>query len=173
MGLRMRDAHDSSDAATPDAQRTGIAAVLDSTAAMVRAESDHLDATLHALVNRLSSVPALSMQVFHRHGRLRRLIGDLPYINDLHRRTDPIEKLVISVGGRAYWLHAQGGSMSCGRNSGAFEQPGGAEELSFSEWATALFDDIARQNLVNHGSLLALRELVEQDRVSEAHLKED
>jgi hypothetical protein len=173
MGLRMCAAHDSSDAGTPDAQRTGIAAVLDSTSAMVRAESDHLDATLHALVNRLSSVPALSMQVSHRHGRLRRLIGDLPYINDLHRRTDPIEKIVVNVGGCVYWLHTQGGSMSCGKDSGTFERPSGSEQLSFSDWAAALFDDIAHQNLVNHDSLLALRQLVEQDRVGETHLKEE
>ncbi len=39
------------------------------------------------------------------------------------------------------------------------------EELAFSAWATALFDEIARQNLVNHESLVALRRLVEQDRV--------
>ena len=39
------------------------------------------------------------------------------------------------------------------------------EELSFSAWATALFDQIAQQNLVNHDSILALRHLVEQDRV--------
>ena len=63
-------------------------ASLDSSAAMVRAESDQLDATLHALVRRLSSVPGLMMTVSHRHGRLRRLIGDLPYINDLNRWSD-------------------------------------------------------------------------------------
>src|SRR5271169_418640 len=39
------------------------AAGFDSSSAMVRADSDYLDATLHALVKRLSSVPGLNMTV--------------------------------------------------------------------------------------------------------------
>ena len=38
------------------------------------------------------------------------------------------------------------------------------EELPFSAWANALLDEIARQNFVNHESLVALRHLVEHDR---------
>jgi hypothetical protein len=138
---------------------------LDLSAAMVRAESGHLDATLHALVNRLSSVPGLTMRVSQRHGRLRRLIGDLPYINDLHRRSDPIEEIVVVVNPNSYWLHAHHGSITCGRDVSSIERGDVKEELSFSAWATALFDQIAQQNLVNHDSILALRHLVEQDRV--------
>jgi hypothetical protein len=145
--------------------RARTTAGLDSSAAMVRAESDHLDATLHALVKRLSSVPGLKMTVSYRHGRLRRLIGDLPYVNDLHRRTDPIEELVVGVGGCSYWLRAERGAIHCGRETTTVASGQVLEQLSFSDWAPALFDDIARQNFVNHDSLVALRQLVEQDRV--------
>jgi hypothetical protein len=140
-------------------------ASLDSSSAMVRAESDHLDATLHALVRRLSSVPGLTMTVSHRHGRLRRLIGDLPYINDLHRWSDPIDKVDVVIGPSTYWLESDRGSIRCGRQLTSVERGEAKEELSFPAWANALFDEIARQNFVNHESMVALRHLVEQDRV--------
>ncbi len=145
--------------------RTEIGAGLDFSSAMVRAESGHLDATLHALIDKLSSVPGLNVGVFYRHGKLRRLIGDLPYINDLHRRTDPIDKIVVGVGPSSYWLHSQHGSIQCGRESASIEPGQIKEDLSFSAWATALFDEIAEQNFVNHDSMMALRHLVERDRV--------
>jgi hypothetical protein len=135
--------------------------VLDTSAALVRAESDHLDATLHALIMRLSSVPGLQVTVSYRHGKLRRLLGDLPYINDLSKRTGPIHRLVVAIGPSSYWVDARHGSIRCGRD----EQGEVSEELTFSAWATALFDEIVRQNLINYESMVALRRLVEQDRV--------
>jgi hypothetical protein len=149
----------------PEDMSRGAAARLDSSSAMVRAEADHLDATLHALVTRLSSVPGLQMSVSYRHGKLRRLFGDLPYINDLNRRTSPIQRVVIAVGPYSYWLHSDLGSIRCGRDA-ISAQPGQViGELTFSVWAKTLSDEIARQNLVNHDSLVALRHLVESDRV--------
>ncbi len=136
---------------------------LDTTAAMVRAESDHLEATLRALVTRLSSVPGLNLTVSYKHGRLRRLLGDLPYINDLNRRTGPIRKIVVDVGAHSFWLQSEGGSLRCGREPGSAGAGQMNEELPFTIWAKALFDDIARQNLVNHDSMVALRRLVEHD----------
>jgi len=150
---------------TDEKARANTGASLDRSSAMVRAESDHLDATLHALVRKLASVPGLTMTVSHRHGRLRRLIGDLPYINDLHRWTDPIDRVDVAVGPSAYWLRADFGSLSCGRALTSLGRREDEQELSFSVWATELFDEIARQNLVNHESMVALRRLVELDRV--------
>jgi hypothetical protein len=150
---------------TDEDVRTSTGAGLDFSSAMVRAESDHVDATLHALVKRLSSVPGLTMTVSYRHGKLRRLIGDLPYINDLHRRTDPVHKIVVAVGPCSYWLNSDHGSIKCGREITSVERGQVKEELSFSVWATTLFDEIAQQNFVNHESMAALRHLVEQDRV--------
>lgn len=146
--------------------RTNTGAGLDFSSAMVRGESRHLDATLHALVRRLSSVPGLKMAVSYRHGKLRRLLGDLPYINDLHRQTDPVHTIVVVVGPCSYWLRSEDGSIKCGREITSIVPPQvKEEELSFPVWATTLFDDIAQQNFVNHDSMLALRHLVEQDRV--------
>lgn len=145
--------------------RSNAAAEVAVSSAMVRAESDHLDATLNALVTRLASVPGLALTVSHRQGRLRRLIGDLPYINDLHRSGDPVREVVVAVGPCSYWLHSDHGAIRCGTEVTSLERGQVKEELAFSAWATALFDEIARQNLVNHDSLVALRRLVEQDRV--------
>jgi hypothetical protein len=139
---------------------------LDTSSAMVRVESDHLDATLHALIKRLSSVPGLEVVVSYRHGRLRRLIGDLPYLNDLHRRSDPVEKITVAVGPRSYWLRSELGLIHCGRRAESIDPGARSEELSFAAWAGALFDDIAAQNFVNHDSTVALRHLVEHDRAS-------
>jgi hypothetical protein len=134
---------------------------LDSTAALVRGESDHLDTNLEALVDRLSAVPALDISVRRRHGRLRRLLGDLPYLNDLQRRTAPIDRLAVSAGSCAYWLESEPGRIRCWTESSG----GASEELSFAAWATKLVGEIAQQNLVNHASLVALRHLVVHDQV--------
>jgi hypothetical protein len=139
-------------------------AELDSSAAMVRAESDHLDATLRGLVIRLSTVPGLKLTVSYRQGKLRRLIGDLPYVNDLNRKTGEVEEIVVEVGSCSYLLRSGHGRIECRRELTGEREPT-TEELSFSDWATMLFDAIARQNLVNHESMVALRHLVEQDRV--------
>jgi hypothetical protein len=139
-----------------------VGAGLDSSSAMLRAEADHLEATLAALVTRLSSVPGLDMTVSYRHGALRRFFGDLPYINDLNRQTGPIQRIEIIVGPDSYWLQSESGFIRCGRDASSAQ---GTEALTFSVWAKTLFDEIARQNLVNHDSLVALRHLVEHDRV--------
>jgi len=138
----------------------------DDSAAMLRAETAHLDATLHALATRLAAVPGLKLTVSARQGLLRRLIGDIPYVNDLQRRTSPIERLEVEIGATSYWLCVSHGSIKCGREPSP-TQPGPVDEqLSFAGWATALFDEIAEQNLVNHESMVALRRLVEQNRVN-------
>jgi hypothetical protein len=134
------------------------AAGLDSSSAMVRAAVGDVDAMLRALVARLSAVPGLAVSVSYHHGKLRRFLGDLPYINDLNRKAGPIEQIGVVAGPHTYRLHCDSGMLRCGRD------PGGAE-LSFSAWAKDLLAEIARENLVNHDSLVSLRQLVEHDRV--------
>lgn len=146
---------------------------LDSSSAMVRAESAQLKATLSALVTRLSSVPGLELTVSRRHGRLRRLIGDLPYVNDLHRSSDPIDRLVVSVARHTYSLHAHEDSIVCTRELDSIERGPVKERLTFSAWALALFDDISQQNFANHESLVALRHLVERDQVQVAESQKE
>jgi hypothetical protein len=132
---------------------------------MVRAESDSLDATLNALVKRLEGVPGLRVRVSPRPGTLRKLIGDIPYIGELGTRTAHVHEIVIDVGSSSYWLHASPGSIACGRTDRSGEHQPAEEELAFASWATALFDEIERRNLVNHDAMAALRRIVEQDRV--------
>ena len=138
---------------------------LDESSAMVRAEADHLDARLHALVQMMSSVPSLEISVSYRHGKVRGLLGDLPYINDLNRLTGSIQRIAIAVGRYVYWLNAKPGSIACGRDPISGRPEHVSEMLAFSSWAGALFDEIARDNVANHDSLVALRRLVEYDRV--------
>jgi hypothetical protein len=146
-------------------ERESPASGLDTSAALVRAEAEHLDATLHALVTRMGSVPGLRIRVTYRQGWLRRFLGDLPYINDANRRSGPIEAITVLTGGHAYWLHREGNVFRCGRSAIPPQTEPADQELPFSEWATALFEQIAQQNLINHDSLVALRQLVEHDRV--------
>jgi hypothetical protein len=146
--------------------RESLASGLDTSAALVRAEADHLDATLHALVTRLGSVPGLKLSVSYRRGRLRRFLGDLPYINDLNRRSGPIQRITVRTNGLTYWLHRDGNVFRCGRGPTIPQAAPADQELTFSEWAPALFEQIAQQNLINHDSLVALRQLVEHDRVA-------
>lgn len=132
--------------------------------AMVRAEASDLDATLAALVTRLQSVPGLDVKVSPRPGMLRKLIGDLPYIHELGTKSAHVHEVIVSLGTTSYWLHATHGAITCGRGDRESGQ-GPQEELPFTQWATALFDDIAQHNLVNHDAMAALRRLVEQDRL--------
>jgi hypothetical protein len=153
-------------AITDEDAPTSVADGIDTSSAMVRAEADHLDATLGALVQRLSAVPGLELSVSPRPGILRKLIGDLPYLNERRRRKTPVQRLVVTLGTSSYWLHANHGSIRCGRERRSAETGQiASDELPFRDWATALFDEIAQRNLVNHDSMVALRRLVEQDRV--------
>lgn len=150
------------------AEEPGIQApaAFDASAAMVRAESAELPAMVRALVQRLSSVPGLELSVARRHGRLRRLLGDLPYLNGLHRQADPIERIDVTVGASAYWLVAERSAIRCGRRGSTPGRGDREEELSFENWASSLFDVIAAQNSANLESVAALRRLVERDRLS-------
>src|SRR5271167_2764137 len=118
---------------------TSPGARLHTSSAMVRAESTELDATLRALAGRLSSIPGLPVVVSHRGGRLRRLVGDLPYVNDLHRSTNPIRRIAVTVGNGSYWLDAGDGTIRCGRRIDPVGHDAVAEELPFADWANALF----------------------------------
>jgi hypothetical protein len=157
--------HEAEDAAVAPEESVSGATGLDLSSAMVRAEADQLEARLRALLTRLSAVPGLELSVSYRHGRVRRLLGDLPYVNDLNRRTGPIERVVIVVGPCSYWLSSELGAIRCGRQAIPALSEQADQELTFSVWAKTLFDEIARRNIVNHDSLVALRQLVEHDQV--------
>jgi hypothetical protein len=152
------------DPSSDDAPRPSAASEFEESAARLRVEAADADALLHALVDRLDAVPGLTVTVTYRHGRVRRLIGDIPYVNDLHRRTDPIDRIVVTLGPVDYWVTAADGSVRCGADDRSAVRPGSGDDLPFGAWAERLFDDIVTQNHANQESLAALRALIEHDR---------
>ena len=132
----------------------------------MRAESDHAQATVHALVGRLSAIPGLDLRVFYGQGRLRRLLGDLPYLNELHRRADPIRRLEVSAAGTCYWLRCEPGAIHCGRELAPAHRAPVHEELPFASWAAELFAEISRQSHASQDAMSALRALVEHDQLN-------
>jgi hypothetical protein len=131
---------------------------------LLRSDWVHLDAVLHALVERLSEVPGLRMRVTYRHGTLRRVTGDIPFVNDLHRTSDPIRSIVVTVASSRYWVDVTEGSMQCGAESSTPPAGAGREIATFHDWADALFTDIARRNHLDPEMMAALRDLIEHDR---------
>jgi len=137
---------------------------LETSAAMLRFAVDDLDALLHALVERLGSVPGLKIEVDYGNGRVRRLIGDIPYLNDLHRTSDPINRMVVAIGVRSYWVESARGVLACGVDTRTAQWGLASNPLRFSAWADLLLGEIVSQNRVSHDSAEALRQLIEGDR---------
>jgi len=134
-------------------------------AALVRAEAEDLDVVLRALGDKLSDVPGLKVRVSYRQGRVRSLIGDLPYLNGVRRSRGCVRRIDVGMDGFSYWLesgsHAiRSGRVVAGRDRGAVE-----EELTVREWIASLLDEIARHNLAGYEAMTALRNLVELGRI--------
>ena len=137
---------------------------LETSAAMLRFDLADVDALLHALVERLSSVPGLKIVVSYRNGRLRRLIGDIPYVNDLHRSSDPIRRMAVTVGSGEYWVESKDGALACGVDTLTLQRGPATDPVPFPAWADLLLDEIVSQNHISHESAVALRNLIEGER---------
>ena len=133
-------------------------------AAELRAEMPSVDGMLHALVDRLSGIPGLAMSVSYRHARWRRLVGDIPFVNDLHRRADPIRNIAVTIGSIEYWLRATGGTVRCGTDTVVAGRGRTTEEIPFTRWAETLFAALVGETQVHRDAIVALRDLVEQNR---------
>jgi len=141
-----------------------VPADLETGAAMLRFDLEDLDALLHALVERLSSVPGLNIAVDYRHGRFRRLLGDIPYVNDLHRPSDPIRRIAVTIGTGEYWVQSTDGSLRCGIDRLTLQRGSATDALSFAAWADLLLEEIINQNHISNESAVALRNLIEGER---------
>ncbi len=141
-----------------------VPADLETSAAMLRFDLEDLDALLRALVERLSSVPGLRIKVNYGNGRVRRLLGDLPYVNDLHRPSDPIRRMVVTIGSSDYWVESTHGSLTCGVDRLTLQRGPVTDPLPFPVWADLLLDEIVSQNHISHSSAVALRNLIEGER---------
>lgn len=138
---------------------------LDESAAMLRYDSSSLDAMLRALVERLSGVPGLGMTVTHHQGPFRKFLGDIPYVNDLNRRSDPINSIVVVVGTTEYWLKNTNGKIHCGTNIPASPNGRVTTDKVFSSWAESLISDLTRENKTHCDAISALRDLTESGQL--------
>ena len=86
---------------------------LDAAAAALAANGSDLDLLVHRLAEKLAAVPGLDPVVTYRQPRWRRLLGDLPSVNDLHRRSHPIARLAVRVGTSDDVLETTRSSLSC------------------------------------------------------------
>lgn len=131
---------------------------------MLRSESADADAMLRSLADRLGAIPGLVVSVTRRRGKVRRLIGDLPYVDDLPRRAGPIEKIVVTVGGVDHWVLSVDGSLRFGTGTLVLGSDRAHNAGSFATWADGLLDAVVRQGRADHDALVGLRALIEQDR---------
>ncbi|MHB8319753.1 MAG: hypothetical protein ACYDEP_11095 [Acidimicrobiales bacterium] len=140
---------------------------LDESASLLRYESSSVDAMLHALVERFSCVPGLDMTVTHRHGKLRKVFGDIPYVNDLKRHTDPISSIVIKVGSTEYWVKNVKGILRFGVDSATSASETvttAGVDKSFSKWAESLISNLTSESKAHYEAISALRDLTERGR---------
>ncbi len=133
--------------------------------ALIRHESVDHDGFIEALIERLSSISGLQMVVKYPKGRVRKAIGDIPYLNDLHRSSDPISRLTVTVETVEYWVEPTGGSPWCGidtvtlaggRTSAIYELP---------SWTNLLLEDVIRHNHLDPESAASLHNLIRGERV--------
>ena len=138
---------------------------LDAAAASLRADVDQLDVLLRSLVDKLRAIPGLSPAVTYRRSRLRRILGDLPYVNDLYRRSSPIERISVTVADRAFELGATTSSITCSIESRAPSAARSVTVVSFSEWIKELMATIDERNRLAADSMAALQHLIVFDQV--------
>lgn len=136
---------------------------LDASGASLRADSAHLDLLLHSLVDKLRAVPGLELGISYRRSLFRRILGDLPYVNDLHRTSSPIESIRVTVGGSIFDLSATDSSITCSVSSRANRTP---TVMSFSAWIKQLMAAVDERNRIATDSLAALQDLIVFDRVT-------
>ena len=137
---------------------------IEHSAAMLRVEADDLDPLLRALAERLEAVPGLPVQVTKRHGRLRGLVGDLPYVERLHRRNDRVVRIVVTVGDDRHWVAREGTSLRCGVDRVAADKGAVTVYQSVPTWVGELVAAIDQRNSAEREAIAALRHLVEGGR---------
>jgi hypothetical protein len=132
---------------------------------LLRRESVDHDGFIDALIDRLSSVPGLQMAVKSHKGRVRRAIGDIPFVNDMHRSSDPIRSLRVSVGSSEYWVEPTTGSPWCGVDTVTVTRGRTTEIYELATWTDLLIEDVIRHKHLDPESAAALRSLIHGERV--------
>jgi hypothetical protein len=132
---------------------------------VINRESVDYDGFVDALIERLSSVPGLQLVVNSHKGRVRKLIGDVPYLNDMHRSSDPIRTLRVTVETAEYWVEPSSGSPFCGIDTVTTARGRSSEIFELATWTDLLLEDVIRYKHLDPESAVALRNLVHGERV--------
>jgi hypothetical protein len=132
---------------------------------LFRRESVDHDGFIDALIERLSSVPGLQMVVKTHKGRVRRAIGDIPYLNDMHKPSDPIRSLTVTVGTSEYWVEPTSGTPWCGIDTVTLTRGRTSETFELAPWTDLLLEDVIRNKHLDPESAAALRSLIRGERV--------
>jgi hypothetical protein len=125
------------------------------------------DAVLHALADRLSSVPGLQVVIERPRSRVSRVVGDLPYANDQHRTTDPIRRMTITVGPVVYSVEATTGRPLCSVETVTVDQGSTSDYHELSEWTDLLVHDMARRRHLDPDATAALRSRIRGERADQ------
>lgn len=133
--------------------------------ALIRRESVDQDGFIEALIERLSSVSGLQMVVKHPKGRIRKAIGDLPYVNDMHRSSAPISRLTVTVDSIEYWVEPTSGPPWCGIDSVTLAGGRTSAIFELATWTDLLLEDVIRHKHLDPESATALRNLIRGERV--------
>jgi hypothetical protein len=137
---------------------------LESASADLRANAGDLDLLLHRLVEKLQGIPGFDPVVTYRQGRLRRILGDIPYVNDLYSTSRPISAIRVGAGGDEYLLEAKHSAISCRIER---RRPTGSvtpSDVSFSSWIAQLIAAVESQSRAANEALAALENLIVYDR---------
>jgi hypothetical protein len=136
----------------------------DAASADLQANSGDLDILLHRLVEKLEAVPGLDTVVSYRQGRWRRLLGDLPYINDLHARSQPVSAIEVHAGAVEYLLDAGPSSVSCRIMKRSATGTVTTQPVTFSQWINELIATVGERSRAAWESIAALQSLIIYDR---------
>ena len=124
---------------------------------------DH-EAFIYALAERLSAVPGLPVVVEYHKGRIRKVVGDIPYVNDMHRSSDPIRSLTVTVDTVEYWMKPTTGLLRCGIDTVTMMRGRTSEIVELAAWTDLLLEDVIRHSHLDPESGAALRSLIHGDR---------
>jgi len=109
-------------------------------------------------------VPGLDPVVTYRRSRWRRLVGDIPYVNDLHSGSQPIEGIHVAVGAADYRLAAAASSITCRVETTGPAGAATSTVLPFARWIADMTSAVAERSRMAHESLAALENLIVYDR---------
>ncbi|HTW97706.1 MAG TPA: hypothetical protein VMD59_02955 [Acidimicrobiales bacterium] len=128
---------------------------LDDAAASLRSNAADAPVLLHALALRLGDVPGLAVQVSRRRGRISRLVGDIPSVNDFRLKSAPVTAIRAQVRDRVFEIEATGYGIQC--SSGASTE---RRVVPFAQWMDELTAALTELGRLSDEEVRSLERLV-------------